>query len=114
MRSLAAVRWTDLRDHMTDLVTEQESIMTDLVTEQEESIMTDLLREKIVQINPLQKKQPLVGINKADIWIILEIILRESIMTDLRSTQEAVSLLLKLMRISSKNTLMNAKQLRVL
>jgi hypothetical protein len=35
-------------------------------------------------------------------------------MTDLRSTQEAVSLLLKLMRISSKNTLMNAKQLRVL
>jgi hypothetical protein len=81
-----------------------------------------ILLEKIVQINPLQKKQPLVGVNKADIWIILEInlvvpmeiILRESIMTDLRSTQEAVSLLLKLMRISSKNTLMNAKQLRVL
>jgi hypothetical protein len=39
--------------------------------------------------------------------------LRVSIMTDLRSTQEAVSLLLKLMRISSKNTLMNAKLLRV-
>ena len=42
--------------------------MTDLLRA---DIMTDLLREKIVQINPLQKKQPLVGSNKADIWIIL-------------------------------------------
>jgi hypothetical protein len=40
-------------------------------------------------------------------------LLRESIMTVLRSTQEAVSLLLRLMRISTKNTEMNARLLRV-
>ena len=40
-------------------------------------------------------------------------IMRENIMTDLRSTQEAVSLLLRLMRLSFKNTQMNAKLLVV-
>ena len=35
------------------------------------------------------------------------------IMMDLRSTQEVVSLLLRLMRLSFKNTQMNAKLLRV-
>jgi hypothetical protein len=59
--------------------------MTDLKV----SIMTDLLRESIMTD------------------------LRESIMTDLRSTQEAVSLLLRLMRLSFKNTQMNAKLLVV-
>jgi hypothetical protein len=39
--------------------------------------------------------------------------LRVDIMTDLRSIQEAVSLLLRLMRISTKNTEMNAKLRRV-
>ena len=57
--------------------------------------------------------QEVVRMGSRENLVVLHI-MKESIMTDLRSTQEAVSLLLKLMRISSKNTLMNAKQLRVL
>ena len=53
---------------------------------------TDLLLEKIVQINPLQKKQPLVGSNKADIWIILVDLRQEQRLVDLRQEQRLVDL----------------------